>query len=77
MSTGSKPSHRVYLVEDRGEERDPFWHAVGSAWPSKDGGFQIQLPPGLSVSGRIVMRPYTEKDEEEDAGKAAKNKKRQ
>src|SRR6185369_6826130 len=54
MTTGALPSHKVYLVEDRGEDKDAFWHRVGSAWPSKDGkGLQIQLPPGLSVAGRV------------------------
>ena len=74
---GAKPSHRVYLVEDRGEDKDSFWHLVGGAWPSKDGkGLQIQLPPGLSVAGRVVLREYTEKDAEEDEKKLSKFKKR-
>ena len=63
---GEKPSHRAYLVEER-ESRDAFWHPVGSAWPHGDGkGLQIQLPPGLAVSGRIVLREYSEDAKEED-----------
>jgi len=64
MTTGAMPSHKVFLVEDRGEGKDPFWHRVGSAWPSKDGrGLQIQLPPGLSVAGRVVLREYDSAEE--------------
>ena len=76
--SGAMPSHKVFLVEDRGEDKDPFWHRVGSAWPSKDGkGLQIQLPPGLSVAGRVVLREYTTEDHEEEEKKAvAKFKKK-
>ena len=75
MTTGAMPSHKVFLVEDRGNDKDPFWHRVGSAWPSKDGkGFQIQLPPGLSVAGRVVLREYTAEDQEEDTKAAARKK---
>jgi hypothetical protein len=77
MTTGALPSHKVFLVEDRGEDKDSFWHRVGSAWPSKDGkGLQIQFPPGLSVAGRVVLREYTTEDQAEDEKKAAKYKKK-
>jgi hypothetical protein len=41
--SGEKPSHRAYVVEDRGEGegKEAFWTACGAAWPHKDGkGFQ-------------------------------------
>lgn len=65
----NRPSHRAYIVEDRqaqpGEDQQQgFWHRVGSAWPHADGkGLQIQLVPGIAVSGRLVLREYTAEDE--------------
>ena len=67
--SGEKPSHKCFVVEDRaeGDERDAFWTRVGSAWPHKDGkGLNVQLATGVSVHGRLVLREYTEEDEEQD-----------
>lgn len=53
----SKPTHTAYLVSEpkEGSDRKPVWHEVGAVWPHKNGeGFDLVLPPGLSVSGRIV-----------------------
>jgi hypothetical protein len=77
MSEGQRPSHKVFVVEDRaeGDERDAFWTRVGSAWPHKDGkGLNLQLATGVAVSGRVVLREYTEEDAEVD--KKAKKAKR-
>jgi len=68
-----RPSHRAYVIEDRdGEhtEQSGFWTRIGSAWPHKDGkGLNVQLVPGIAVSGRIVLREYTEEDAKIDEGK--------
>ena len=67
-----KPSHKVYVVEDRaveGEDNDAFWTRVGSAWPHKDGkGLNVVLS-ALPVNGRIVLRVYTPEDEKADEAK--------
>jgi hypothetical protein len=74
----SRPSHRAYIVEGRegqDNEQGGFWTRVGSAWPHKDGkGLNIQLVPGLAVSGRLVLREHTAEDEEADKKRAAKRK---
>lgn len=78
------PSHKAFVVEDRaeGEPTDdsnkPFWTRVGSAWPHKDGkGLNIVLASGVAVSGRLVLREYTEQDAKEEAEKkVAPSKKR-
>ncbi len=52
-----KPTHTAYIVTEpkEGSERKPQWHPVGAVWPHKNGeGFDLIIPPGLSVSGRIV-----------------------
>lgn len=45
-------------------EAKTFWHRVGSVFPQKNGnGFNVVIPEGMSVSGRLVMLPRGEKDE--------------
>jgi hypothetical protein len=73
-----QPSHKAFVVEDRGEgeDKDAFWTRVGSAWPHGDGkGLNVQIAPGLSVSGRLVLREYTSEDAEEEKKTAAKKRK--
>lgn len=70
--SGEKPSHKAFVVEERGEgnDADAFWTRVGSAWPHKDGkGLNIVLS-ALPVNGRIVLREYDDDDATEDAKKA-------
>ena len=63
----SKPSHKVYVVEDRenpepGDEQSGFWTRIGSAWPHKDGrGLNVVLS-ALPVGNRMVLREFTEED---------------
>lgn len=54
MST--KPTLRAYLVQDaKTEGGKPYWLEVGAVWPHKNGhGFDLIIPDGLSVTGRIV-----------------------
>lgn len=76
--SGEKPSHKVYVVEDRGEgnDSDAFWTRIGSAWPNKDNrGYSIVLS-ALPVNGRLVMREYSDEDAAEDEKKAAAKAKR-
>jgi hypothetical protein len=77
--SGERPSHKAFVVEDRDEdsEEKPFWTRVGSAWPHKDGkGLNIQIASGVAISGRLVLREYTEEDaKEEQQRSTAKRKK--
>jgi type IV secretory pathway TraG/TraD family ATPase VirD4 len=53
----SKPSHRTFVVTQakEGSDQKGFWHEVGVVWPHKSGkGFDVVIPEGISVSGRIV-----------------------
>lgn len=51
----SKPSHIAYVVPPAKEGKKPIWHRVGSIWPHKNGnGFDLVIPDGISVMGRIV-----------------------
>lgn len=48
-----------------GEEKPkPFWMRVGSAFPHTNGsGFNIEIPEGVSVSGRLVLMPPREDEQ--------------
>jgi len=76
----SKPSHRVYVVDDKagaeaGEEQSGFWTRIGSAWPHKDGrGLNVVLS-ALPVGNRMVLREYTEGDEQAESKPAAGKRK--
>jgi hypothetical protein len=77
---GERPSHKYFVVEPReeGSEEKAFWTRVGSAWPHSDGkGLNIQLATGVAVSGRLVLREYTDEDakQEEQQRSSAKRKK--
>ena len=62
----SKPSHIAYIVEQ--DEEDPkapgFWREVGAVWPHKSGGFDVVIPKGISVTGRITCRERKDKPAE-------------
>lgn len=63
----TKPSFELFLANEKGEgdDKKTFWTKVGAAWPNKAGtGFNIDIPAGLSISGRVTMLPYREPDEE-------------
>ena len=60
----SKPTLTAYVVVEPRDSSDKkaFWHKVGSVWPHKNGtGFDVVIPPGISVSGRIVCTEPKEK----------------
>jgi len=53
----TKPTHTAYVVVEpkEGSDRKAQWHKIGAIWPHKNGkGFDLVIPAGLSVSGRIV-----------------------
>jgi hypothetical protein len=56
----SKPTHTCYSVITR-EDRDPFWHIIGSAWTNKDGSLNLTLE-SLPLDGKITVRVRKEKD---------------
>jgi hypothetical protein len=75
QAMSGRPSHKVFVVEDReteGEGNDAFWTRIGSAWPNKDGkGFNIALS-ALPINGRLVLREYTPDDEKKDEEKKSR-----
>ena len=59
------PTHTCFTVRDRGDDRKPFWMAIGSAWTNRDGSFNLQLD-ALPVDGKITVRPRKKRDAEPD-----------
>ena len=58
-----KPTHRAYLVPETKADKKTHWVEVGAVWPhGNGGGFDLVLPPGLAVSGRVVCTPVLETD---------------
>ena len=52
-----KPTHTAYIVVEpkAGIDRKPQWIEIGAIWPhGKGSGFDLVVPAGLSVAGRIV-----------------------
>lgn len=63
-TSGSKtPSHIVYQVRDRGDDKKAFWTRIGSAWAHADNqGFNVQIEC-VPLDGRITLRVASEKKE--------------
>ena len=76
--SGGKPSHKAYVVEDRGEgdDNDAFWTRIGSAWPHKDGKGLNVVMQAVPTNGRLVLREYTDEDARVDEEKQKKVVKR-
>jgi len=53
-----KPTHIAYVVNKGSKEGSKGnWHEVGAVWPHKNGeGFDLVIPDGISLSGRVVIR---------------------
>jgi CHC2 zinc finger len=73
QAMSGKPSHKVFVVEDKevaeGADPEAFWTRIGSAWPHKDGkGLNLVLS-ALPINGRLVLREYTPEDEKKDEEK--------
>lgn len=59
----NKPTHIAYVVSDpkEGTDKKAQWFEIGIAWSHKDGGgFDVVIPPGVTVTGRIVCRKRKE-----------------
>ena len=60
----NKPTHTEYVVinPEQGSDRKAQWHEIGAIWPHKNGsGFDLVIPAGISVAGRIVCTERKEK----------------
>lgn len=55
----NKPTHTAYVVNEAPEDSDKKsqWFNIGTVWSHADGdGFNVDLPPGVTVAGRLVIR---------------------
>jgi hypothetical protein len=59
----NKPTHTAYVVIDPPEDSDrkAQWFEIGTVWSHGDGsGFDVVIPAGVTVTGRIVCRKRKE-----------------
>ncbi len=59
----SKPTHTAYVVIDpkEGSDKKSQWYEIGTVWSHGDGsGFDLVIPAGVTVTGRIVCRKRKE-----------------
>jgi len=55
--SNKKPTMNAYIVNKNESTGDAFWTKVGVLFEHEDDkGFNLVLTPGLSVSGRLVIR---------------------
>ena len=70
----SAPAYRAYTVIKR-EGKDDYWLNLGIVFPHEDGqGFNLLLQ-AMPLDGKIVLRTYKEREEEQQEvlkGKAKK-----
>lgn len=65
----SRPSHTAFVVvpPKEGSDKKPSWYEGGVLWPHRSGkGFDLVIPEGMSLSGRIVIlerKQAVERDE--------------
>ncbi len=58
----AKPSFEVFVVREGQDGGKGFWTKVGAAWPTKNGGYTIQLD-ALPLTGKLVLQAPRERDE--------------
>ncbi|MBV9825327.1 MAG: hypothetical protein JO001_06600 [Alphaproteobacteria bacterium] len=59
----NKPTHTAYVVIDpkEGSDKKAQWFEIGTVWSHSDGsGFDVIIPAGVTVTGRIVCRKRKE-----------------
>ena len=67
-STNSQPSHRIYAVSKRGDDKKAFWQMIGFAWPHKDGkGYNLSFIACPIGDARVVIRVPRAEDEAVEA----------
>lgn len=59
--------YNLLIPEERKDkatgEVKTFWHRVGSAFPHQQGeGFNLVIPEGVSISGKVVVLPREAKE---------------
>jgi hypothetical protein len=70
IMSSKQPSHIAYIVipPKDGSEAKSIWRRVGSVFPhGKGNGFDVVIPEGISVTGRIVCTVPKDKDAPEEA----------
>jgi hypothetical protein len=65
MASGTRkyPTHRAFVVTERKGLDKGNWREIGAAWAHDDGkGFSVKLD-ALPLSGEVVLRVPTDRDQ--------------
>ena len=63
VRASNKPTHTGYIVTKKGNKE--HWREVCAVWLHEDGeGFNVQIPEGIALLGKIVFRRRKPKDAE-------------
>lgn len=54
--TKSQPNLEVFTIITRSDEKNDYWHRIGSAWFNKDHSINVKLN-ALPVNGELHLRP--------------------
>jgi hypothetical protein len=56
-----RPSARIVIDPKKVSKKMAQWIEIGAVWSHSDGsGFDLMIPPGISLAGRIVCRQRKE-----------------
>ena len=60
--------YNLLIAEERTDKNSgevkTFWHRVGTVFPHRKGeGFNVVIPYGMALSGKLLILPRTEKGE--------------
>lgn len=65
-------TQKLEATHDR--EGKTLWHRVGTAFKHKQGeGYNIEITPGVAVSGKLVILPITDKNNGNASGDQSYN----
>lgn len=71
----TKPSHRIFQVEDRGKDAKAFWREVGVGWANSDGSVNMKFAVTPHFEHTVQIRPYEDAVDPEAGPKGGKGKK--
>ena len=60
-NTKNIPTHKLYQIRDRGEDRKSVWTEVGVGFTNRDGSINL-LFNAIPLSGKVQLRTFERKE---------------
>ena len=61
MANSNTPSHILYQVRDRGEDKKASWTELGIGFTNRDGSINMVLN-AVPLTGKLQLRAYVPKE---------------